>query len=54
MSRWVSTEIVTADTAQHRAMLIKRFVLIASVSIIVMKVLFFFSRFCFLDMYAIK
>jgi uncharacterized protein YraI len=31
MSRWVSTEIVTADTAQHRAMLIKRFVLIASV-----------------------
>eukprot|EP01108_Squamamoeba_japonica_P002366 TRINITY_DN2115_c0_g1_i1.p1 TRINITY_DN2115_c0_g1~~TRINITY_DN2115_c0_g1_i1.p1 ORF type:complete len:292 (-),score=83.89 TRINITY_DN2115_c0_g1_i1:24-899(-) len=30
MSRWVSTEIVTADTAHYRALLIQRFVLLAS------------------------
>lgn len=31
VSRWVSTEIVTADTVEHRVVLINRFLIIASV-----------------------
>jgi hypothetical protein len=31
VSRWVSTEIVTADTIDHRLVLINRFLIIATV-----------------------